>query len=73
MGDKIITLTQMAKWFDSLEESLKDRIVNSPIMGVEDRESTYHLYQAAQLLRARMLEDFSSEVEFKHNLYDEPN
>ena len=70
MADKIITLTQMNKWLDDLDTSLKDRIVASTLGDQVGREQTYNLYQASQLLRARMLGDFTDEVEFEHNQYD---
>lgn len=71
MGDKIITLKQITKWLDELDESLKCAIVNTTPDALESREETYHLYQAAQLLRARMLGDFSETVEFNHGRYDD--
>jgi hypothetical protein len=70
MSDKIITLSQMNTWFDDLEASLKDRIVNSPLIDAEGRSDTYLLYQASQLLRARMLGDFSEEIVIEHKQYD---
>lgn len=71
MSDKFITLKQFTQWLDDLDESLKDRIVNTPLSDQSGREEIYNLYQAAQLLRARMLGAFSEEVEFNSNMYDE--
>jgi hypothetical protein len=70
MSDKIITLSQMNRWFDELEDALKNKIVDSPLADAEGRSDTYLLYQASQLLRARMLGDFSSEVVIEHKQYD---
>lgn len=71
MSDKFITLKQVTSWLDDLDTSLKSQIVGTTLMDTAARESLYNLYQAAQLLRARMLGDFSEEVEFSHNYYDE--
>jgi hypothetical protein len=61
----------MTQWLDDLDDSLKSQIVSTPLLDTEVRESLYQLYQAAQLLRARMLGDFSETVEFNNNMYDE--
>ena len=70
MSDKLITLEQMKTWFEDLDEQLKDRIVATGLADKEGREEVYHLYQASQLLRARMLGDFSTEIEIEHQQYD---
>ena len=70
MSDKLITLSQMQDWFNDLDSSLKDRIVATTLADKEGREEVYHLYQASQLLRARMLGDFSTEIEIEHKQYD---
>jgi hypothetical protein len=72
MSDNLITLQQMTDWLDDLDESLKSQIVSTTLADTDVRENLYNLYQAAQLLRARMLGDFSQEVEFTNNMYDEP-
>ena len=71
MADRLLTLKQLNGWLDDLDESLKASIVRTPIGDKQGREDLYCLYQAAQLLRARMLSDFAEDVEFKFNLYDE--
>jgi len=71
MSDKLITLGQITGWLDDLDSSLKDRVMMTGLSESKTREEMYALYQAAQLLRARMLEDFSEEVEFNHHMYDE--
>lgn len=73
MADKFLTLKQVTSWLDDLDTSLKNQIVGTTLLDTEAREGLYNLYQAAQLLRARMLGDFSEEVEFSNNMYDEPN
>jgi hypothetical protein len=70
MSQKIITLVTITKWLDDLDTSLKDRLVNTGFDAKCEREDLYSLYQAAQLLRARMLGDFSEQVEFTINQYD---
>ena len=72
MADKIITFSQVEKWFSDLEESLKDRLVNTALDDKQGREELYNLYQAAQLLQARMLGDKQEIVEFNNTyFYDE--
>jgi hypothetical protein len=73
MSDKFITLKNITQWLDDLDTSLKSQIVGTRLDDSQSRESLYNLYQAAQLLRARMLGDFSDQVEFSNNMYDEPN
>ena len=70
MSEKIITLTQIESWFEDLDQSLKDKIVTTMLCQLEGRETLYNLYQASQLLRARMLGDFTETVEFNNNRYD---
>jgi len=71
MSTNFITQQQVDRWFDDLESTLKDQVVNSPLGSKQAREDIYNLYQAAQLLRARFYEDFSSVVEMpKNHEYD---
>ena len=73
MSDSFITLNQMTSWLDDLDTTIQSQIVTTSLDDTKGRENLYNLYQAAQLLRARMLGDFSQEVEFKNNMYDEPD
>jgi hypothetical protein len=70
MSDNFITSNQVQDWFIDLEEALKNQIVNTQLKDNEDRENAYFLYQAAQLLKARFLEDFSEEIEIPVVGYD---
>lgn len=69
MSTDFITFKQVEQWFEDLDQALKDSIMNSATS--EDRDKDYHLYQASQLLRARMLGDFSKTVEFINPQYDD--
>ena len=68
---KVISQQQVTKWFEDLEGSLKDRIVQTQLSASSDREEYYHLFQAAQILKSRFLEDFTIEYTPASHQYDE--
>lgn len=70
MSDSFITRTQVDKWFEDLDETLKNQIVHTTLNEHSSREEYYSLYQAAQLLKTRFLQDFYEEVEFVDPSYD---
>lgn len=68
MSEQIITPKQVTKWFDELEDLLKNQIIRTKFDDGAERERLYHLYQASQLLKAGFLGDCSTVVEPKHNI-----
>ncbi len=70
MSTNFVTEQQVEKWFDDLDSTLKNQVVNTPLSGSKQREELYSLYQAAQLLKARFYQDLKMEVEMPNFEYD---
>lgn len=66
----VITHRQLMEWLDEQDNLLKDQIMNTP--DEVERNKIYNLYHATQLFKTNISNAFKIEVEWEHNMYDEP-
>lgn len=71
MSDTLITKDKLLSYFEELEDTLKNQVMFSPIDAEYQRERFYDLFQATQLLKARVLQDFKVEYQPTSYHYDE--